>query len=86
MFDLNRQSHWADAKNQLLAMLASWLFFSFVVTWFVKGLNKIVIPYLGFPLGFFMAAQGALIAFVILLFWFAKRMEPIGDDGLPASK
>ena len=39
---------------------------------FVVPLNKIVIPILDFPLGFYMAAQGSLIVFVVMLFMFAK--------------
>ena len=42
---------------------------------FVVPLNKIVIPILGFPLGFYMAAQGSLIVFVVMLFMFAKTAE-----------
>jgi putative solute:sodium symporter small subunit len=31
------------------------------------------IKFLGFPFGFYMAAQGSLIAFVVLCFWNAPR-------------
>lgn len=56
-------------------MLALWLFFSFIIHLFVNELNSIVI--LGFPLGFYMAAQGSLIAFVVMLFAFAKLQDNI---------
>jgi putative solute:sodium symporter small subunit len=59
-------------------MFALWVFFSFVVHFFVNQLNSIVI--LGFPLGFYMAAQGSLIAFVIMLFLFAKRQDTIDRE------
>jgi putative solute:sodium symporter small subunit len=42
---------------------------------FVFPLNKITI--IGFPLGFYMAAQGSLIAFVVQLFLFAKQQDAI---------
>jgi putative solute:sodium symporter small subunit len=58
--------------------LAIWAFFSFVIHFFVKSLNEIVI--LGFPLGFYMAAQGSLIAFVVLLFWFARAQDSIDRE------
>jgi putative solute:sodium symporter small subunit len=45
---------------------------------FAPSLNKVVI--LGFPLGFYMAAQGSLIAFVIMLFWFARRQNQIDEE------
>jgi putative solute:sodium symporter small subunit len=46
---------------------------SFVIHFFALPLNQIVI--LGFPLGFYMAAQGSLIADVILIFWLAKAVS-----------
>lgn len=45
---------------------------------FVTALNEIVI--IGFPLGFYMAAQGSLIVFVVLIFWFASRQNRIDEE------
>jgi putative solute:sodium symporter small subunit len=56
-------------------MFVLWLFFSFIIHFFVDSLNTI--SFLGFPLGFYMAAQGSLIAFVVMLFIFAKRQDAI---------
>jgi putative solute:sodium symporter small subunit len=47
---------------------------------FVVPMNKIVIPILGFPLGFYMAAQGSLIVFVVMLFVFAKQQDKIDKE------
>jgi putative solute:sodium symporter small subunit len=55
--------------------LAIWAFFGFFIHMFVNVLNNIVI--LGFPLGFYMAAQGSLIVFVVLIFWYAYRQHQI---------
>jgi putative solute:sodium symporter small subunit len=41
-------------------------------------LNGIVIA--GFPLGFYMAAQGSLIAFVVLCFWNASGQNKIDEE------
>jgi putative solute:sodium symporter small subunit len=35
---------------------------------------------LGFPLGFWFAAQGSLIVFVVLLFWFARKQNDIDSE------
>ena len=59
----------------MVFMLFLWFIFSFVVHLFVDSLNTIEI--LGFPLGFYMAAQGSLIAFVVMLFWFAYAQDRI---------
>lgn len=70
--------YWRRTSSLMWTMLAIWLFFSFIVNFFVEPLNKIVI--LGFPLGFYMAAQGSLIAFVVMLFTFARRQDSIDRE------
>lgn len=52
--------------------------FSFVVPLFVGVLNEVT--FLGFPLGFFMTAQGSLVAFVVLVFWFSARQNAIDEE------
>lgn len=59
-------------------VLAIWFVFSFVIHLFASQLNEIVI--FGFPVGFYMAAQGSLIVFVILIFWYASRQNRIDED------
>ncbi len=73
----DRAAYWVSTRNLMLVVLGLWFVFSFVVHMFVAQLNSIVI--LGFPLGFYMAAQGSLIAFVIMLFWFARRQNSIDE-------
>ena len=74
----NDHGYWAKTKNLMITMLAIWAFFGFVIHFFVGALNNIVI--LGFPLGFYMAAQGSLIVFVAMLFWFARRQDAIDRE------
>jgi putative solute:sodium symporter small subunit len=74
----DRVGYWNKTRNLMFVMMALWLFFSFVIHMFVGTLNQIVI--LGFPLGFYMAAQGSLIAFVVMLFWFARRQNAIDEE------
>jgi putative solute:sodium symporter small subunit len=72
------EEHWRRTRSLMWLTLAIWFFFSFVIHFFVTPLNQIV--FLGFPLGFYMAAQGSLIAFVVLLFWFAYRQNKIDEE------
>ena len=76
----NEEAHWAKTTRLMWTHLGLWVFFGYVVHMFVVPLNKIVIPVLGFPLGFYMAAQGSLIAFVIMLFWFARKQNAIDEE------
>lgn len=72
------EGHWAATSKLMYTALAIWALFSFVIHFFVNSLNAIVI--LGFPLGFWFAAQGSLIVFVALLFWFARSQDKIDRE------
>ena len=75
---VNAERHWSRTSTLMWVMMALWIFFSYVIHFFVETLNGIKI--LGFPLGFYMAAQGSLIAFVIMLFIYARRQEAIDRE------
>ena len=74
------EAHWRKTTRLMLTHLGIWFFFGYVIHMFVVPLNKITIPILGFPLGFYMAAQGSLIVFVVMLFVFAKQQENIDRE------
>jgi putative solute:sodium symporter small subunit len=69
-----REAYWKYNIRLTTILLIIW----FVVTYLLGGifagtLNKIVI--LGFPLGYYIAAQGALIVFVIEIAVYARLMN-----------
>ncbi len=70
--------YWRRTSTLMWIMFALWVFFSFIIHFFVEPLNTF--KFLGFPLGFYMAAQGSLIAFVVMLFLFAKRQDTIDRE------
>jgi putative solute:sodium symporter small subunit len=78
MADTNEQAHWRRTTNLMFVHLGIWIFFGYVIHGFVYFLNKVTI--LGFPLGVYMAAQGSLIAFVVMLFVFAKQQDRIDRE------
>jgi putative solute:sodium symporter small subunit len=71
-------AYWKRTRRLMFTILALWVFFSFFIHFFAIQLNSIVI--LGFPLGFYMAAQGSLIAFVVLCFWNASAQNKIDEE------
>ena len=79
----NRVQHWSKTRNLTFAVLAIWFVFSFVVHWFAQSLNES--NFLGFPLGYYMAVQGSLIVFVLLIFIQNKIQDGI-DDGAGLGK
>ncbi|MFN3745007.1 MAG: DUF4212 domain-containing protein [Hyphomicrobiaceae bacterium] len=76
----NDDVHWSRTRNLMFVHLGIWLFFGYIIHMFVKPLNQIIIPVLNFPLGFYMAAQGSLIAFVVMLFIFARQQDRIDRE------
>jgi|LNFM01.1.fsa_nt_gb putative solute:sodium symporter small subunit len=74
----NGGRHWRRTSTLMWIMMALWLIFSFVIHMFAEQLNGIKI--IGFPLGFYMAAQGSLIVFVVMLFVFAKVQDNIDRE------
>jgi putative solute:sodium symporter small subunit len=71
-------AHWSATKGLMIKTLGIWLIFAFIIHFFAAALNGMVI--LGFPMGFYMAAQGSLIIFVVLLFWFASAQDKIDQE------
>jgi putative solute:sodium symporter small subunit len=72
------REHWRRTRGLMITSLIIWFVFSFVIHIFAPALNNVVI--LGFPLGFYMAAQGSLIIFVVLIFWFAAKQNQIDEE------
>ncbi len=72
------QRYWTKTSTLMWTIFALWIFFSFVAPLFAVQLNTI--RFLGFPLGFYMAAQGSLAAFVVLCVWNAIAQNKIDEE------
>ncbi len=72
------QAYWSRTSGLMWTMLAIWFVAGFGVHFFAPQLNGIRI--IGFPLGFYMAAQGSLIIFVVSLFWFSSKQNEIDEE------
>ena len=66
-----RVRHWRRTRHLTAALLAAWLVIGFVVTWFARDLD---FPFFGWPFSFWVAAQGGIVVFVVLLVVYARRM------------
>ena len=72
------EAHWNRTRRLMFITLGVWFVFSYLLHWFADALNGF--SFLGFPAGFYMAAQGSLIAFVVLLFWFARAQNKLDEE------
>ncbi len=74
----NKERHWEKTKGLMILTLAIWFVFSIVIFMFGESLNNG--SFLGYPLAYYMCAQGSIIIFVVLIFWFANRQEKIDEE------
>ena len=74
----NKERHWEKTKGLMMLTLAIWFIFSIVIFMFGESLNNG--SFLGYPLAYYMCAQGSIVIFVVLIFWFANRQEKIDED------
>lgn len=74
----DRLDYWQRTRRLTFALLGFWLCVTFGSTWFARDINQIVI--LGFPLGFYMAAQGALVIFLLIIWWYNRQMRKIDRE------
>ena len=73
-----RERHWAKTRNLMWLVLALWFIFAVGIHWFAKDLNNL--DFIGFPLGYYMAVQGSLAIFVVLIFFLNWRQDAIDDE------
>ncbi len=73
-----REGHWAKTRTLTFGVLIVWFIFSFVVHWFAQSLNEM--SFLGFPLGYYMAVQGSLAVFVLLIVFSNWRQDAIDHE------
>jgi putative solute:sodium symporter small subunit len=66
-----RYWHWNVALTTLL--LAAWSIVTFVPGYYAVALNQY--SFLDFPLGFYTFAQGALIAYLLIILVYIKAMN-----------
>ena len=62
----------------MFVTLIIWFIFGYLIFMFGSSLNSA--SFLGYPLAYYMCAQGSIIAFVVLIFWFANKQEKIDEE------
>ncbi len=65
-------------KNLVITgiLLFIWFIVTFVEAWYARELNTL--SFMGFPLGFYMSAQGSLAIYVVLIgvyAWYMNRLD-----------
>jgi putative solute:sodium symporter small subunit len=76
MTQANRSAYWRANLRLVASCMAVWFLCSYVFgILLVEQMNRITIA--GFKLGFWFAQQGSIYIFVLLIFFYAWRMNKI---------
>lgn len=59
----------------IFILLAVWFVVSLGGIMVVRGLNEI--KFLGFPMGYYLGAQGSILIFIAEIFFYAKYMDKL---------
>ena len=77
-----RALHWERSRKMTLLLLALWLSTGFGTVFFARELSRFEIC--GWPLSFYMAAQGASLISLAIIGFYAWRMRRLDRDARDA--
>jgi putative solute:sodium symporter small subunit len=72
------RAYWGRTLALTAVLLALWFIVTYVMAWFAPQLNEFRM--LGFPFGYYMAAQGSLIIYVLIIAFYAWRMNRLDRE------
>lgn len=74
----SREEYWRRTRRLTVVLLVIWVIVTYVVSWFARDLNEISV--LGFPLGFYMGAQGSLFVFLLIVWYYCRAMNRLDAE------
>lgn len=72
-----RQRHWRLNRLLVLGLLVGWLVVTFLVSYHARALS---FRFFGWPFSFWMAAQGALLVYLLVVILYARSMNWLDHD------
>jgi putative solute:sodium symporter small subunit len=73
----SQRQYWRKNLRITSILLAIWFFVTFVIGYFARELS---FNFFGWPFSFWVAAQGALIAYVIIIGFYARYMNRLDQE------
>ena len=68
--------YWRQTLRLSLALLGLWLVLTLAVGWFGRSLD---FDFFGWPFGFWITSQGALIVFCLIIWFYAWAMNRLDE-------
>ena len=72
------REYWSRNLALTGVLLAIWFVSTFVMGYYARELNDI--NFFGWPLAFYMGAQGSLIIYVLIIWYYARRMNMLDEQ------
>ncbi len=72
------KEYWQRNLRVTGVLLFIWFAATFIMGYFARELSGITI--FGWPLSFYMAAQGSLIIYVVIIWYYARAMGKLDDE------
>jgi putative solute:sodium symporter small subunit len=72
-----QQRYWSQTRTLTIALLVLWFLVTFVATFNARSLT---FAFLGWPFSFYMAAQGSLLVYLLIVFVYARLQHQRDAD------
>jgi putative solute:sodium symporter small subunit len=71
------QAYWSKNLRITAILLAIWFVATYVVSYFARDLN---FTFFGWPFSFWMGAQGSLVIYVAIIWFYARYMNNLDHE------
>ena len=72
-----RQAHWRATLRWTQGLLLVWFGVTFVVAYNARAMD---FEFFGWPFSFWMGAQGALVIYVLIIWYYARYMNKLDQE------
>jgi putative solute:sodium symporter small subunit len=72
-----QEQYWQKNLSITAKLMGVWFVVTFVVTFFARDLS---FNFFGWPFSFWMASQGSLIIYVLIIWYYASYMNKIDQE------
>ena len=73
----NQREYWQKNLNITAILMGVWFVVTFVVAYFARDLN---FTFFGWPFSFWVASQGSLIVYVVIIWFYARYMNELDQE------
>jgi putative solute:sodium symporter small subunit len=71
------QEYWSRTLRLTVVLLALWFIVTYVVGFYARELS---FNFFGWPFAFYMGAQGSLIIYILIIWYYARSMNKLDQE------